>query len=59
MKRIIEIDKEDRQKLIEHFGVVKSLVAMALSFQRHSLLCQQIRVYAMNHFAYTEICNKS
>lgn len=55
MKRTIEIDPEDRQKLILHFGVTKSLVSMALSFQRHSLLCQQIRVYAMNHSGYAEI----
>ena len=55
MKKYIEIDKEDRRKLMEYFGVSKATVTLALTFQRDSLLSQQIRVYALNHFPYTEI----
>ena len=55
MKKYIEIDKEDRRKVMEHFGVSKAAVSLALSFQRDSLLSQQIRVYVLNQFPYTEI----
>ena len=55
MKKVIYIDREDRRRLLEHFKVSKSIVTQALTFQRNSLLCQQIRVYALNRFSYTEI----
>ncbi|MBQ6749757.1 MAG: hypothetical protein IJR02_03175 [Bacteroidaceae bacterium] len=55
MKKYIYIDKEDRHKLMEHFGVSKDVVSLALLFKRNSLLSQRIRVYALNQFDYTEI----
>ena len=58
MEKYIEIDKEDRRKLMEHFGVSKAMVTLALTFQRDSLLSRQIRVYALNQFPYTEISYK-
>lgn len=55
MKKVIHIDKEDRRKLMKHFGVSQAAITLALTFQRDSLLSQQIRVYALNQFPYTEI----
>lgn len=53
-KKIL-LDKEDRQKLMEHFEASKQVVSLALLFKRNSLLSQRIRVYAMNHFDYAEV----
>ena len=58
MKKMIHIDKEDRRKLMEHFGVSKAAITLALTFQRDSLLSRQIRAYALNHFPYAEITNE-
>lgn len=55
MKKVIYIDREDRRKLMEHFGVSQAAITLALTFQRDSLLSRQIRVYALNRFPYTEI----
>ncbi len=58
MKKVIYIDKEDRRKLMEHFKVSQATITLALTFQRNSLLSQQIRVYALNRFPYTEISHE-
>ena len=49
MKYRIMVNKQDRERLIEKFGVSHATISYVLNFKRFNDLHSEIRNYAMNH----------
>lgn len=45
----IYLSRAQRQKVREHFNVAEVTLSEALHFKKHSRLCREIRLFAVNY----------